>query len=162
MNYKDFFVYYRSLLVGVVASVVDISTLYGLSSTKIPENYALLISSLGGILIQFFGQKYWAFRNNTNDITTLVRQVVKFFTLEISLIFVIIYIFDKIQTKIQNIVEKYPSSITKGTINKYLLKLDNNKVILTPLSNTILKTALVFILFNLVSYPLWKYVIFVK
>jgi len=162
MNFKDFFVYYRSLLVGVVASFVDISSLYGLSSTNIPENYALLISSLGGILIQFFGQKYWAFRNNSNDTTTLVKQVVKFFVLEISLIFVIIYIFDIIQKKIQSTVEKYPSSITKGTISKYLLKLDNNKVILTPLSNTILKTILVFILFNLVSYPLWKYVIFVK
>lgn len=162
MNYKEFLVYYRSLIVGVVASTVDISILYGLSNTNIPENYVLLISSLGGILIQFFGQKYWAFRNNSEDTATLVKQVLKFFVLEISLIFLIIYIFDKIQKKIQTIVDKYPSSITKGTITKYLFKLDNNEVILTPLSNTILKTVLVFILFNLISYPLWKYVIFVK
>ena len=162
MNYKEFLVYYRSLIVGAIASTVDISTLYGLSNTNIPENYVLLISSLGGILIQFFGQKYWAFRNNSDDTATLVKQVLKFFVLEISLIFLIIYIFDKIQKKIQTIVNKYPSSITKGTITKYLFKLDNNEVILTPLSNTILKTVLVFILFNLISYPLWKYVIFVK
>ena len=58
MNYQELFVYYRSLIVGVVASIVDISTLYGLSSTQIPENYAIFISSLSGILIQFFGQKY--------------------------------------------------------------------------------------------------------
>ncbi len=162
MNYQDLFIYYRSLIVGVVASIVDISTLYGLSTTQIPENYSIFISSLSGILIQFFGQKYWTFRNSSNDTSTVVKQVVKFFTLEILLVFLIIYIFDKIQKRLENIVEKYPSSITKGSINRYFFKLDKDKVILTPLSNTILKTLLVFILFNLVSYPLWKYVIFVK
>ena len=145
-----------------MASIVDIGTIYGLNYTKLPENYALLISSLSGLMIQFFGQKYWAFRNNSSDTKNLVKQITLFFTLEITLILIIIYIFYINQKKIENMVAKYPSSVTKGTIKQYLFVMDDNKIILTPLSNTILKTLLVFILFNLISYPMWKYVIFAK
>ena len=67
MKYNDMFLYYRSIIVGLIASIVDISTLFALGHTKLNTDYALIISSFFGILIQFFGQKYWTFKNSTNS-----------------------------------------------------------------------------------------------
>ena len=160
MKYNDVFLYYRSIIVGFIASIVDISTLFALGHTKLNTNYALIISSFFGILIQFFGQKYWTFKNSTHSKEDLIKQVVQFFSLEIIILLIIVRIYGILSKKIKDIIATYPKSYVKGKFGKYLFKIDNNKIILTPLSEILLKSILVFILYNLVSYPIWHYVIF--
>ena len=86
--------------------------------------------------------------------------MVQFFTLEITIVLIIIYIFNIINKHISDIIAKYPSSYATDKFTKYFFKLENNIIVLSPLSKVLLKTVLVFLLFNLISYPLWHYVIF--
>ena len=63
MDYSHFLMYNRALIVGIIASLIDTGTLFALSYTNLSDTYSLIISSLFGILIQFFGQKYWTFKD---------------------------------------------------------------------------------------------------
>lgn len=160
MNYKDLFMYNRALIVGIIASLIDTGTLFGLSYTNLNDTYSLIISSFLGILIQFFGQKYWTFKDVSETRLDLIKQVIQFFALEITIVFIIIYVFQIVNKHISDIIAKYPSSYASGKFTKYFFKLENNVIVLSPLSKILLKTVLVFILFNLISYPMWHYVIF--
>ena len=161
MNYKELFKYYRALIIGVIATMVDIATMLGLNNSKLNESYILIISSFAGLLIQFFGQKYWTFKNRAENTQTLVKQIVQFFALEITLILIIIYIFNKLYSRIKKIISKYPKSYTTGIISRYIFEINNNNIIeLTVFGKILLKSVLVFFTFNLISYPLWRYVIF--
>ena len=160
MNYKDLFMYNRALIVGIVASLIDIGTLFGLSYTNLSDTYSLIISSFLGILIQFFGQKYWTFKDVSESKHELIKQVIQFFALEITIVFIIIYFFQIVNKHISDIVAKYPNSYATDKFTKYFFNLENNIIVLSSLSKILLKTVLVFILFNLISYPIWHYVIF--
>ena len=159
-NYKELFMYYRAILVSIIASLADIATMFGLNNTSLDESYILIISSFTGLLIQFFGQKYWTFKNIAESTHILVKQIVLFFTLEITLILIIVYIFNKIYHRIENRISKYPKSYATGKISRYIFEFDNNNIELTALGKVLLKSVLVFFTFNLISYPLWRYVIF--
>ena len=62
MNYKNFFTYYKAIIVSIIASVTDISLMFSLSTTTLSEHMVLGISSVAGLLIQFFGQKLTDFK----------------------------------------------------------------------------------------------------
>ena len=62
---NNVFVYYKALFVSIIASAVDISIMFGLYKTSASTNMTLVISSLSGLLIQFFGQKFWTFKNSS-------------------------------------------------------------------------------------------------
>ena len=66
MDYKALWMYYRAVIVSIIASMVDMGSMYGLnSSTNLSEPLIIGLSSFLGLLIQFFGQKYWTFKNST-------------------------------------------------------------------------------------------------
>ena len=163
MNLKDFFMYYRAILVSILATSTDIGIMYGLSSSALSENATLAISSFSGLLIQFFGQKFWTFKNRTTSTNALIKQVGMFFGLELSIIACIIVIYDKIYDPISQKIKELPDSYSTGVLSKYLFKKGKKgKIILTTTGQILLKSCLVFLAFNIISYPLWKYVIFAK
>ena len=64
MDYKSIFIYYKAIIISVIASVTDITLMYELdTNTKINESLIIGLSSFAGLLIQFFGQKFWTFKN---------------------------------------------------------------------------------------------------
>ena len=163
MNYKELFIYYHALIVSIIASAADISVMFTLDKTKLKENYILILSSVTGLLIQFFGQKFWTFKSVTTSQRDLIIQVLQFFTLEISLILLIVYIYGYVYQYISKIIATYPTNYSTGVLSKYIFTLDkSNKIVLTNMGKILLKSILVFFTFNAISYPLWKYVIFVK
>ena len=163
MYYKELFIYYRSIIISILASITDISIMFALDETKLKESIILIISSLTGLFIQFFGQKYWTFKSVTKTSRELILQIFQFFTLEISLILIIVYIYGHAYSYISKKISNYSSDYTTGRISRYIFESDlNNKIILTNIGKIMLKSVMVFILFNAISYPLWRYVIFVE
>ena len=162
MNYKNFFTYYKAIIVSIIASVTDISLMFSLSTTTLSEHMVLGISSVAGLLIQFFGQKFWTFKNETESNKELIKQVGMFFGFELSIIICIIFLYDKISIQVKQQIENMPTSYSKGNISKYIFKEEKGKLLLTTTGEILLKSMLVFLAFNLISYPLWKYIIFVK
>ena len=163
MYYSELFTYYRAIIVSILASISDISVMFTLDKTKLNESVILILSSFTGLLIQFFGQKYWTFKSVTKSRKKLMYQVAQFFTLEISLILFIVFIYGYVYEYITKIISKYDKSYADGVFTKYIFELDkNNNIILTNIGKILLKSVMVFILFNAISYPLWRYVIFVE
>ena len=59
MDYKGFWMYYRAVIVSVIASIADMSSMYGLNKVEnLSEPIVLVVSTIIGLFIQFFGQKY--------------------------------------------------------------------------------------------------------
>ena len=59
MDYRAIWMYYRAVIVSIIASIADMGSMYGLnSSTNLSESLIIGLSSFFGLLIQFFGQKY--------------------------------------------------------------------------------------------------------
>ena len=111
MDYKGFWMYYRAVIVSIIAAIADMSSMYGLNKIdNLSEPIVLGVSSLVGLFIQFFGQKYWTFKNNTKSQDELVRQVLLFFGLEITIIICVILIYGKIYEPVENKVKE----LTKG------------------------------------------------
>ena len=74
MDYKGFWMYYRAVIVSIIASIADMSSMYGLNKVEnLSEPIVLGVSSLIGLFIQFFGQKYWTFKNNTKSNNELIK-----------------------------------------------------------------------------------------
>ena len=97
MDYKGFWMYYRAVIVSIIAAIADMSSMYGLTKiNNLSEPIVLGVSSLVGLFIQFFGQKYWTFKNNTKSNNELIKQVLLFFGLEITIIICVILIYGKI------------------------------------------------------------------
>ena len=163
MNYKDFWMYYRAVIVSIIASIADMSSMYGLNTLgTLSEPLVLGLSSLIGLFIQFFGQKYWTFKNEAKNQNALIQQVLLFFGLEITIIFCVILIYEKIYEPVENKVKEWTKGHKKNIITKYLFEKKDGKLELSQLGKIMLKNGLVFLTFNIISYPLWKYFIFAK
>ena len=155
--------YYRAVIVSVIASIADMSSMYGLTKiNNLSEPIVLGVSSLVGLFIQFFGQKYWTFKNNTKSNDELIKQVLLFFGLEITIIVCVILIYGKIYEPVENKVKEWTKNHKENEITKYLFENKNGKRELSQLGKIMLKNILVFFTFNIISYPLWKYFIFAK
>ncbi len=163
MNYKEIWMYYRAVIVSVIASIADMSSMYGLNKIdNLSEPVVIGVSSLIGLFIQFFGQKYWTFKNNTKSNNELIKQVLLFFGLEITIIVCVILIYGKIYDQVENKVKEWTKNHKENEITKYLFENKNGKRELSQLGKIMLKNILVFFTFNIISYPLWKYFIFAK
>ena len=138
----------------------------------INDNMAIGISSLCGLLIQFIGQKYWTFKNESSSKHELIKQVAMFFTLEISLIICVILIFDHVYKYLSGKFDKIPKSWRESKLGSYIFKPQprsqpnqsqsnhQSQPELTEIGRILLKSCIVFFTFNLISYPLWRFVIF--
>ena len=163
MNYKGFWMYYRAVIVSVIASLVDMGSMFTLiKMTKLNEELAVGLSSFFGLLIQFFGQKYWTFKNKAENHKELIRQVVLFFGLEITIIICVVLVYGKIYEPVENKVKDWTKNHKENVITKYLFENKNGKRELSQLGKIMLKNIIVFFTFNIISYPLWKYFIFTK
>lgn len=188
---KELILYNKAVLVSFLATAVDISVMYLLNTQKnmqnqqtqqnqqpliINDNIAIGISSLCGLLIQFIGQKYWTFKNESSSKHELIKQVAMFFTLEISLIICVILIFDHVYKYLSGKFDKIPKSWRESKLGSYIFKPQPNsqnnsqpnqsqsnhqpQPELTEIGRILLKSCIVFFTFNLISYPLWRFVIF--
>tara|TARA_B100001093_G_C26794613_1_gene1000546 strand:+ start:1123 stop:1620 length:498 start_codon:yes stop_codon:yes gene_type:complete len=163
MNYKGFWMYYRAVIVSIIASLVDMGSMFALiKMTTIKDSFAVGLSSFFGLLIQFFGQKYWTFKNSTQSRDELIKQVVLFFGLEITIIIAVVLLYDRIYEPVENRVKKWTKNHKENMITKYLFEKKNGERELSQLGKITLKNIIVFFTFNIISYPLWKYFIFAK
>jgi len=163
MNYKDFWMYYRAVIVSIIASIADMGTMYWLNTTgTLSEPLVLGLSSIIGLFIQFFGQKFWTFKNETKTQKELIKQVLLFFGLEITIIICVILIYGKIYKQIENKIKEWTKNYKENKITKYLFENKDGEKELSSLGKIMLKNGLVFLTFNIISYPLWKYFIFAK
>ena len=102
MNIKEFVYYYKAVIVSVIASLTDMFIMFELSKANWKEELALGLSSFAGIIIQFFGQKYWTFKSQTKNYEALIRQVLLFFGVELSLLLgMVIVIFKNVYNKVE-------------------------------------------------------------
>ena len=160
MNIKEFVYYYKAVIVSVIASLTDMFIMFELSKANWKEELALGLSSFAGIIIQFFGQKYWTFKSQTKNFEALIRQVLLFFGVELSLLLLVIVIFKNVYNKVEKQIEKLDLKYKDGFITKYLVYEQDKKLVLNERGKIVVKNAIVFLVFNLISYPIWRYVIF--
>lgn len=160
MNIKEFVYYYKAVIVSVIASLTDMFIMFELSKANWKEELALGLSSFAGIIIQFFGQKYWTFKSQTKNLEALIRQVLLFFGVELSLLLLVIVIFKNVYNKVEKQIEKLDLKYKDGFITKYLVYEQDKKLVLNERGKIVVKNAIVFLVFNLISYPIWRYVIF--
>ena len=177
---KELILYNKAVLVSLLATAVDILVMYLLNKQQnrqkqqkqqpsliINDNVAIGVSSLCGLLIQFIGQKYWTFKNQSSSKHELLKQVGMFFTLEISLIICVILIFDHVYKYLSGKFDKIPKSWRESKLGSYIFKPQPHsqprsqpQPELTEIGRILLKSCIVFFTFNLISYPLWRFVIF--
>ena len=163
MDYRAIWMYYRAVIVSIIASIADMGSMYGLnSSTNLSESLIIGLSSFFGLLIQFFGQKYWTFKNSAQNNKDLIRQVLLFFGLEISIIVCVIIVYGKIHEPVEKRVKEWAKTHKENRITKYLFETKDGERELSQLGKIMLKNLIVFFTFNLISYPIWKYFIFAK
>ena len=164
MKYSEFILYYKATIVSVTASLVDMSMMYYLNkNSNLKEGLILGLSSFSGLVIQFFGQKFWTFKNESKTQKELIKQVILFFGIEIIIISCVILIYKKLYGIIERHIKKlYKNHIPKLSILNYLIKKENDTVELTTIGKIGLKSAIVFTTFNLISYPIWRFIIFKK
>jgi putative flippase GtrA len=160
MNIKEFVYYYKAVIVSVLASLTDMFIMFELSKANWKEELALGLSSFAGIIIQFFGQKYWTFKSETKSYKALIRQVLLFFGIELVLLGLVILIFKEIYPSVEYNIEKLDITYKDGVITKYLVEEKDKKLRLNNQGKIVVKNVIVFFVFNLLSYPLWRYVIF--
>lgn len=163
--YLDFLMYYRAILVAILATATDMSIMFGLLyESHLRDTIILGISSFTGMVIQFVGQKYWTFKNTSSKFSELFRQIVMFFGLEISVIMLVILIYSHLSKHIDEAVQHLPDSYVTGKISSKFVEKDakDRKIQLTVIGKMILKSLIVFVGFNLISYPMWKFFIFAK
>ena len=160
MNIKEFVYYYKAVIVSVIASLSDMFIMFELSKANWKEELALGLSSFAGIIIQFFGQKYWTFKSQTKNYEALIRQVLLFFGVELSLLLLVIVIFKNVYNTVEKQIEKLDLKYKDGFITKYLVYEQDKKLVLNERGKIVVKNAIVFLVFNLISYPIWRYVIF--
>jgi putative flippase GtrA len=160
MNIQEFIYYYKAIIVSVIASLSDMFIMFELSKANWREELALGLSSFAGIIIQFFGQKYWTFKSQTKNYKALVRQVLLFFGVELTLLGLVIIIFKNVYDKVEEQIEKLDLKYKDGFITKYLVYEKDKKLVLNEKGKIVVKNAIVFLVFNLISYPIWRYVIF--
>ena len=145
MNYKDFWMYYRAVIVSIIASLVDMGSMFALiKMTTIKDSFAVGLSSFFGLLIQFFGQKYWTFKNSTQSREELIRQVVLFFGLEITIIICVVLLYGRIYKPVENKVKELTKNHKENMITKHLFEKKNGERELSQLGKIMLKNIIVF------------------
>lgn len=72
----------RSAIVGVAATLADLATLAVLDAFGVRPAWANVPALTLGIVIQFVGNKLWAFRDRNNDARALARQGGAFLAIE--------------------------------------------------------------------------------
>ena len=107
-----------------------------------------------------FGQKFWTFKNQTKSYKELIRQVLLFFGIELLLLGLVILIFKGIYPSVEAKIEELDIKYKDGFITKYLVEEKDKKLVLNERGKIVVKNVIVFCVFNLLSYPLWRYVIF--
>ena len=152
--------YYRSLIVGFIATVIDSGTFLILGKLHVKDNTNFIISFLLGLLIQFFGQKYWTFKNKSQSLGVLVKQIIIFFAFEIIVFALVLWIFNRIYGLIEKKISDLKVSYAKDHFKRYFVEEEKKKLVLTPFGKLFLKTIIVFFIFNLITYPVWRYVLF--
>ena len=160
MNFKEFVYYYKAIIVSIIASLTDMFLMFELSKLKWQEELALGLSSFAGIIIQFFGQKYWTFKSETKNYDELIKQVLLFFGIEFALLGLVILIFKGVYNRVESQEEKLDIKYKDGIIIRYLVDEKDKKLILNERGKIVVKNVIVFCVFNLISYPIWRYVIF--
>ena len=154
------FIYYRSLLVGVLATLVDSTVFIILSKLKFRDTISFVVAFILGVLIQFFGQKYWTFKNKTKTNNELIKQIIIFFVFEIIVFSFVLLIFNKIYIAIENYVKNLNVSDANDPIKKIFVQKQNSTLVLTSFGKLFLKMVIVFFIFNLITFPVWKYILF--
>ena len=160
MNIEELIYYYKAVIVSILASLTDMFIMFELSKANWRDELALGLSSFAGIIIQFFGQKLWTFKNQTKSYKSLIWQVLLFFGIELVLLGLVILIFKGVYPSIEYKIEKLDIKYKDGFITKYLVEEKAKKLMLNDRGKIVVKNAIVFCVFNLLSYPLWRYVIF--
>jgi len=160
MNIEELIYYYKAVIVSILASLTDMFIMFELSKANWRDELALGLSSFAGIIIQFFGQKLWTFKNQTKSYKSLIWQVLLFFGIELVLLGLVILIFKGVYPSIESKIEKLDIKYKDGFITKYLVEEKAKKLMLNDRGKIVVKNAIVFCVFNLLSYPLWRYVIF--
>ena len=113
------FLYYRSLIVGFIATVIDSGTFLVLGKLHVNDNINFIISFLIGLLIQFFGQKYWTFKNKNESLASLVKQIIIFFAFEIIVFALVLWIFNRIYGLIENKISDLNVAYAKDHFKRY-------------------------------------------
>ena len=72
----------------------------------------------------------------------------------------VIFIFKGVYHRVEAQVEKLDVKYKDGFITGFLVDEKNKKLILNERGKIVVKNAIVFCVFNLISYPIWRYVIF--
>ena len=144
MNIQEFIYYYKAIIVSVIASLTDMFIMFELSKANWKEELALGLSSFAGIIIQFFGQKYWTFKSQTKNYKALVRQVLLFFGVELTLLCLVIIIFKNVYDKVEKQIEKLDLKYKDGFITKYLVYEKDKKLVLNEKGKIVVKNAIVF------------------
>ena len=90
----------------------------------------------------------------------MIRQVLLFFGVELFLLGMVIVIFKGVYDKVEAQVETLDLKYKDGFITKYLVDEKDKKLILNERGKIVVKNVIVFCVFNLISYPIWRYVIF--
>jgi putative flippase GtrA len=161
MGYKEFWWYYKAVLVSIVASLSDMIIMYILTKeNKLNAKIIVGLSSFVGLVIQFFGQKLWTFKNKTNSSNELLRQVLLFFGLELFIIVCVMFTYEKLYDPIANKIKKSVENKSETKATKLLFNRINGEIELTTIFKIALKSGITFVTFNVISYPLWRYVIF--
>jgi len=161
MGYKEFWWYYKAVLVSIVASLSDMIIMYILTKeNKLNAKIIVGLSSFVGLVIQFFGQKLWTFKNKTNSSNELLRQVLLFFGLELFIIVCVMFTYEKLYDPIANKIKKSVENKSETKATKLLFNRINGEIELTTIFKIALKSGITFVTFNVISYPLWRYFIF--
>jgi putative flippase GtrA len=161
MGYKEFWWYYKAVLVSIVASLSDMIIMYILTKeNKLNAKIIVGLSSFVGLVIQFFGQKFWTFKNKTNSSNELLRQVLLFFGLELFIIVCVMFTYEKLYDPIANKIKKSVENKSETKATKLLFNRINGEIELTTIFKIALKSGITFVTFNVISYPLWRYFIF--
>lgn len=135
----------RSLVVGILASILDMVVMFALTSASVGDQAAFVIATSIGLVIQFIGNHVWSFSLNTNTKRTL-KNAILFLSFELIVMIALSFIFPYI---ILFIEKEIPNALFIAS---------NGHV--TPVGSVVLKHIIAFFTFNLVSYPVWKYLIF--
>ena len=77
-----------------------------------------------------------------------------------SLLLLVIVIFKNVYNKVEKQIEKLDLKYKDAFITKYLVYEQDKKLVLNERGKIVVKNAIVFLVFNLISYPIWRYVIF--
>ena len=78
----------------------------------------------------------------------------------LALMLFVIIIFKGIYDDVEKQVEKLDLKYKDAFLTKYLVYEKDKKLVLNEKGKIVLKNAIVFLVFNLISYPIWRYVIF--